>query len=99
MDIANTIIHTHELRREFIQHARKNLGKNVKDETVKKAFGKLVKAELLINYDEKSVFTVNPQHVYRNSEDSRRKLINALIYEMIRINSTKSNFMKALGIK
>jgi hypothetical protein len=99
MDESNNIVHTHALRKEFIAHSKKNLSRNVKDDTVKKAFTKLVKVGLLINYDHKSDFTVNPRHVFKCGEENRKKMMNALIYSMMRVSGTKSNFKIALGIK
>jgi hypothetical protein len=99
MDDSNNIVHTCALRREYIAHSKKNLGRNVKDETVKKAFIKLVKVGLLINYDVKSDFTVNPRHVSKSSEEIRRSLINTLLRKMALTSVTKSNFKRALGIE
>lgn len=98
MDESNNIVHTHVLRKKFIEHARKNLSINVKDDTVKKAFNKLVKVELLINYDQNSDFTVNPRHVFKGPEKQREKLMNQLIHTMKKHPKTRSNFKSALGI-
>jgi hypothetical protein len=99
MDESNNIVHTKHLRQEFLVHASKNLGLNYKDETIKKAFAKLVKVGLIINYDVKSDYTVNPSHVFKSSEKRRSGIIQTIINQMIKMKNTKSNFKSALGIK
>jgi hypothetical protein len=100
MDLSNNIVHTVALRKEFITHANKNLSLDFKDDTVKKAFSQLVKKDLIIKYDVKSDFTMNPRHVFKSSEENRKKLIQALINTFSKCNlNTKSNYKRALGLK
>lgn len=98
MDFSNNIEHTQALRRDFIAHLKKNLGQSYEDDTVKKAFSKLVKELLIINYDVRSSFTVNPRHVFKGSEEQRKKLIQTLIKSLNKPKGTKSNYKKALGL-
>jgi DNA-binding transcriptional regulator YhcF (GntR family) len=99
MDESNNIVHTKALRTEFLSHAGKNLNLTYQDDTIKKAFAKLVKVGLIINYDVKSDFTVNPRHVFKSSEKRRASVIQAIINQLIKLKYTKSNFKSALGIK
>jgi hypothetical protein len=98
MDSSNNIVHVQALRKGFIAHANKNLGHPFEDDTVKKAFSKLVKQLLIINYDVKSDFTINPRHVFKGSEEQRKKLIQTLIKTFNKSQFTKSNYKKALGL-
>jgi hypothetical protein len=98
MDPSNNITHTQALREGFIAHARKNLGEPYENETVKKAFSKLVKELLIINYDIRADCTMNPRHVFKGSEEARKELIQKLIKALINLNVTKSNYKKALGL-
>ena len=71
-----------------------------KDDTIKKAFYQLVKEDLIIKYKLKSEFTLNPRHVFKSTEEDRKKLIQTLINTFSNFKSnTKSNYKKALGIK
>lgn len=97
MDQSNNIVHTRALRKNFISHANKNMSIQVKDETVKKAFNKLVKVGLVINYDIRSDFTVNPRHVFKGAEKQRQSLLNTLLHSMKGQTITKSNYRSALG--
>jgi hypothetical protein len=99
MDESNNIVHTQSIRNEFIKHVKSNLNLDYKDGTVKKAFAKLVKVCLIINYDIKSHFTVNPRHVFKGFENERRELIQQLIKSCKENNTKKSNFREALGIE
>jgi hypothetical protein len=99
MDESNNIVHTKHLRQEFIAHATKNLCLNYKDDTIKKAFAKLVKIGLIIRYDVKSDYTVNPRHVFKCSEKNRTDIIQTIISQLIMLKHTRSNFKDALGIK
>jgi hypothetical protein len=99
MDESNNIIHSKALRTKFIAHAGKNLNLKYKDETIKKAFAKLVKVGLIINYDVKSDFTVNPIHVFKDSQAKRKGVIQVIINQLYKLVNTKSNFKMALGLK
>jgi len=99
MDNSNNIVHVKSLRTEFINHSNKNLGINYKDETVKKAFAQLVKNDLMIKYDVKSDYTLNPIHVFKGSEEKRIRLLQTLINTINDIPKTKSNYKRALGLK
>jgi hypothetical protein len=98
MDDSNNIVHTQALRSKFIIHAKKNLGLVYQDETLKKAFSKLVKVGLIINYDKKSDFTVNPRHAFKGNELERKKFMQMLIYECKKLKNTRSNYKMALGL-
>jgi hypothetical protein len=98
MDCSNNIVHVQALRKGFIAHGKKNLGSSFEDDTVKKAFSKLVKQLLIINYDVKSDFTMNPRHVFKGSEEQRKRLIQTLIKTFNESQVTKSNYKKALGL-
>jgi hypothetical protein len=99
MDESNNIVHSQFLRNQFINHVKSNLNLDYKDDTVKKAFAKLVKVCLIINYDTKSQFTVNPRHVFKGFENERRELMQQLIKSCKENNTQKSNFREALGIE
>jgi hypothetical protein len=99
MDESNNIVHTQSLRNQFIKHVKRNLNLDYKDDTVKKAFAKLVKVCLIINYNIKSDFTVNPRHVFKGFENERRELMQQLIKSCKENNTKKSNFREALGIE
>jgi hypothetical protein len=100
MDQSNNITHTVALRKEFVAHANKNLSIDFKDDTVKKAFSQLVKNDLIIKYDVKSDFTMNPRHVFKSTEENRKKLLQTLIKTFSAYNlNTKSNYKSALGLK
>ena len=98
MDKSNNIVHTKALRTAFLTNARKNLNLKYQDETIKKAFAKLVKVGLIINYDVKSDCTVNPRHVFKGSQENRKGIIQAIINQLNKLSNTTSNFKKALGI-
>jgi hypothetical protein len=78
MDNTNTIHHNKVVRTKFIKQASKNYGLSFKDDTVKKAFYELVKVDLVMRYG-KSDYCVNPLHLYKGSEEERKKLISSLI--------------------
>jgi hypothetical protein len=99
MDESNNIVHTKALRTAFLTHARKNLNLKYQDDTIKKAFAKLVKVGLIINYDVKSDFTVNPRHVFKGSKTQRKSIIQVIINQLYNLSNTTSNFKNALGIK
>jgi hypothetical protein len=99
MDDSNNIIHTSSLRNDFIKFSKSNLLIDYKDDTVKKAFIKLVKVGLIINYDKRYDFTVNPRHVFKGSEQSRKKIIQGVIYFLKKLQKTSPNYKSALGIK
>ena len=99
MDDSNNIVHTSILRNDFIKFSKSNLSLDYKDDTVKKAFIKLVKVGLIINYDKRADFTVNPKHVFNGSEQSRKKIIQGVIYCLKKLPKTSSNYKYALGIK
>ena len=99
MDDSNNIVHTSILRKQFILFAKSNFSIDYKDDTVKKAFNKLVKVGLIINYDKRSDFTVNPRHVFKGSEKSRKEIIQCIINCLINLSGTSSNYKSALGIK
>ena len=99
MDDSNNIVHTSFLRNEFILFTKSNALIDYKDDTVKKAFIKLVKVGLIINYDKRSDFTVNPKHVFKGSEKSRKEIIQGIIYCLKKLPKTCSNYKSALGIK
>jgi hypothetical protein len=98
MDASNNIVHTHVLRSQFIAHAKKNLNMDYKDDTLKKSFSKLVKVGLIINYDKRSDFTVNPRHAFKGNETERKEFMQMLIYDCNKLKSTKSNYKMALGL-
>ena len=98
MDASNNIVHTKALRTDFLDFARKNLNLSYKDDTIKKAFAKLVKVGLIISYDVKSDYTVNPRHVFKKSEKERKYIIQTIISKLLKIKHTNSNFKSALGI-
>jgi hypothetical protein len=99
MDNSNNIVHTAALRNQFIQFAKQNCSLSYTDQTVKKAFAKLVKVGLIINYDVRCDFTVNPRHVFKGSNEKRKELMQQLINTLInKKGGTKSNFKFALGI-
>ena len=98
MDNSNNIVHTAALRNQFIQFAKQNCSLSYTDQTVKKAFAKLVKVGLIINYDTRCDFTVNPRHVFKGSNEKRKELMQQLIKTLINKKVTKSNFKFALGI-
>jgi hypothetical protein len=100
MDESNNVTHTEVIRNEFMAHAKKNLSLDFKDDTIKKAFYQLVKEDLIIKYKLRSEFTLNPRHVFKSTEEDRKKLIQTLINTFSNFKSnTKSNYKKALGIK
>jgi hypothetical protein len=100
MDESNNVTHTEVIRNEFMAHAKKNLNLDFKDDTIKKAFYQLVKEDLIIKYKLRSEFTLNPRHVFKSTEEDRKKLIQTLINTFSNFKSnTKSNYKKALGIK
>jgi len=99
MDKSNNIVHVKSIRTEFINHSKKNLGIDYKDDTVKKAFAQLVKNDLLIQYDTKIDYTVNPIHVFKESEEKRKSILQSLIKTFNGITKTKSNYKRALGLK
>ena len=78
MDTMNTIHHNKVVRTNFIKQASKNYGLSFKDDTVKKAFYELLKVDLVMRYG-KSDYCVNPLHLYKGSEEERKKLISSLI--------------------
>jgi hypothetical protein len=98
MDALNNIVHTHVLRSQFIAHAKKNLNMDYKDDTLKKSFSKLVKVGLIINYDKRSDFTVNPRHAFKGNETERKEFMQMLIYDCNKLKNTKSNYKMALGL-
>ena len=98
MDAVNNIVHTQVLRNRFIAHAKKNLSLNYKDDTLKKSFSKLVKVGLIINYDRRSDFTINPRHAFKGNETDRKKFMQMLIFECGKLKNTKSNYKMALGL-
>jgi len=79
MDKSNSILHSHYLRKKFNAHMEKDCGKTYQDDTIKKAFAKLVKVKLLIRYGEKQMYTVNPIHYFNGTESERKKLIGQLL--------------------
>jgi hypothetical protein len=100
MDESNNITHTVVIRKEFIAHAKTNLSIDFKDDTVKKAWYQLVKEDLIIKYKLKSEFTMNPRHVFKSTEEDRKKLIQTLIKTFSSFKSySDSNYKKALGLK
>ena len=99
MDASNNIVHTHVLRNQFIAHAKKNLNMDYKDATLKKSFSKLVKVGLIINYDKRSDFTVNPRHAFKGNEKDRKEFMQMLIFDCGKLKNTKSNYKMALGLK
>jgi hypothetical protein len=99
MDESNNIVHSKALRTKYIAHASKNFNLKYKDETIKKAFAKLVKVGLIINYDVKSDCTVNPRHVFKGSQNKRKGIIQVIINQLYKLSNTKSNFKMALGLK
>lgn len=98
MDALNNIVHTHVLRSQFIAHAKKNLNMDYKDDTLKKSFSKLVKVGLIVNYDKRSDFTVNPRHAFKGNETERKEFMQMLIYDCNKLKNTKSNYKMALGL-
>ncbi len=98
MDASNNIVHTHVLRNQFIAHAKKNLNMDYKDDTLKKSFSKLVKVGLIINYDKRSDFTVNPRHAFKGNEKERKEFMQMLIFDCAKLKNTKSNYKMALGL-
>jgi hypothetical protein len=98
MDASNNIVHTKALRTDFLDFARKNLNLSYKDDTLKKAFAKVVKVGLIISYDVKSDYTVNPRHVFKGSQTQRKSIIQVVINQLNKLSNTKSNFKSALGL-
>jgi hypothetical protein len=98
MDESNTIHSTAAVRSEFIRKFIQIAGLKFKDETVKKALSKLIKAELIIKYGKRIDYTVNPQHVFKGSETARKSLIQKIIYDQRNKNNYKSNYKSALGL-
>ena len=93
----NTIHHTKGERNRFIDYCKKNASINYTHQTIKASYSTLKKVGLLINFDSKCDFIVNPKHVFKGSEKDRQKLINKIILSLSG-RDTKSNYYRALGL-
>ncbi len=98
MNKSNTIYHSKKLRAEFIELISRICRINFKDSTVKKAFQKLVAVDLIIKYDNRGDFTMNPRHISKSTEKDREKLIQELVDTFEKKTTSKSNYRKALGL-
>lgn len=93
----NTIHHTKGERNRFIHYCKKNASITYSHDTIKASYSQLKKVGLLINFDSKCDFIVNPKHIFKGSEKDRQKLINKIILSLSG-RDTKSNYYRALGL-
>ena len=97
MDESNNIVHTANIRNGFIKYCENNTSKLYSHDTIKQGFSALKSVGLLINYNVKRDFTVNPRHVFKGSEKKRREVINEIIHSLSG-KETISNYEEALGL-
>ena len=95
----NEVENTLGLRDGFLKHMNKDCAVKYSHQTVHKAFQKLKKHGLLImRVKLRKVYTVNPLHYFKGTENKRKKLLRELYNEACKSGSSGSASRKALGL-
>ena len=97
---SNAVHHSPYIRGEFNVLMKRSCGITYSDATIKKAFIKLKKLDLLISLGRRGYYYINPIHfrARSGSEKQRQRIIDEIRIQYFVNPNSKSNVKRAFGI-
>jgi len=85
-------------RQQFLLWVKQSCNRTFKDSAVQKGFVQLKKLDLIISFDKRSYFSVNPLHFCKCSLNDRKRMIMNLCIMYFANPKKTSNLRRAFGI-